>query len=131
MCAFCIHLILFYEQKHALLKKFPSKADGFTFVHFYLEVITLNMKDLYHFASIFLIPVTVFPTRFPHRNSEKCHYETNIIPYFATFENSWEKLIIRANFEVIRGLTASHDPKICTHCECFPHSFSRGHAVGK
>ena len=81
-------------------------------------------KTLYHFDSIFLIPVTVFPTRFPHRNSEKRHYETNIIPYFATFENSWEKLIIRANFWVIRGLTASHDPKICTHCECFPHSFS-------
>ena len=88
-------------------------------------------RHLYHFDSIFLIPVTVFPTRFPHRNSEKRHYETNIIPYFATFENSWEKLIIRANFWVIRGLTASHDPKICTHCECFPHSFSRGRAVGK
>ena len=56
---------------------------------------------LYHFDSIFLIPVTVFPTRFPHRNSEKRHYETNIIPCLATFENSWEKLIIRANFWVV------------------------------
>ena len=54
--------------------------------------------NLYHFDSIFLIPVTVFTTRFPHRNLEKRHYETNIIPYFATFENSWEKLIIRAIF---------------------------------
>ena len=48
------------------------------------------------------------------------HYQTaNIIPYFATFENSWEKLIIRANFWVIQGLTASHDPKICTRDDCF------------
>ena len=102
----------------------PRMLSLFAFVPF-------NILNLYHFDSIFLIPVTVFPTRFPHRNSEKRHYETNIIPYFATFENSWEKLIIRANFWVIRGLTASHDPKICTHCECFPHSFSRGRAVGK
>merc|ERR1711951_228600 len=86
-----------------------------------------------HSDSIFLMPVTFFPTSFPHRNSEKCHYETNIIPYLATFENSWEKLIIRTNSWVIRGLMASHDPNICTHCECecFPHSFSRGCAIGK
>ena len=54
---------------------------------------------LNHFDSIFFIPVTVFPTRFPHRNSEKRHYETNIIPYLATFENARGKLI------------ASNDPK--------------------
>ena len=83
---------------------------------------------MYHFDRN---PVTIFPTCFPRRNSDTCHHETNIIPYLATFENSWEKLIIRANFWVIRGLTASHDPKICTHCECFPHSFSQTRVFGK
>ena len=33
---------------------------------------------LYHFDSVFLISVTVFPTHFPHRNSAKLHYETNM-----------------------------------------------------
>ena len=28
----------------ALLKKFTSKVDGFTFVHFYLKVITSDVK---------------------------------------------------------------------------------------
>ena len=76
------------------------------------QTMSYDKMSLYHFDSIFLIPVTVFPTRFPHKNLKKRHYETNIIPYFATFENSWEKLIIRANFWVIRGLTPTHDPKI-------------------
>ena len=67
----------------------------------------LAKEGLYHFDSIFLIPVTVFPNRFPHRNSKKRYYETNIIPYLATLENSWEKLIIRANFWVIWGLMAT------------------------
>ena len=39
---------------------------------------TLYNLDLYHFDSVFLIAVTVFPTHFPHRNSEKHHYETNL-----------------------------------------------------
>ena len=85
----------------------------------------MSICALYHFDSIFLIPVTVFPTRFPHRNSEKRHYETNIIPYLGTLENSWEKLIIRANFSVIWGLTASHDPKIWTQDECLSSHFSK------
>ena len=53
---------------------------------------------MYYFDSVFLIAATVLLTHFPHRNSEKRHYEKNIIPLFATFENSREKLIIRANF---------------------------------
>ena len=30
---------------------------------------------------LFLIPVTVFPTHFPYRNSEKRHYETNTVAF--------------------------------------------------
>ena len=95
------------------------------------RLLQLDIVLLYHCYSVFLITMTVFSTHFPHRNSKNRHYETNIISKLATFENSWEKLIIPANFWVIRGLMASHDPKICTHCECFPHSFSRGRAIGK
>ena len=73
----------------------------------------MDEKGLCHFDSAVLIPASVIiPTHFPHRNSEKRHHETNIIPYLVTFENSWEKLIICGNFWDIRGLTASHDPKI-------------------
>ena len=36
---------------------------------------------LYHFDSVFLIAVTVFPTHFPHRNLEKRHYETNTVSF--------------------------------------------------
>ena len=48
-----------------------------------------------------------------------------------TFENSWGKVIFRANFWVTRGLAASRDPKICTQDESFPHSFSASRAIGK
>ena len=45
-----------------------------------MKSVTLYMGlVLYHFDSIFLITVTVFPTHFPQRN--KRHNETNIIPY--------------------------------------------------
>ena len=35
------------ESKTTLLKKFSSKVDGFTFVHFYLKVITSDEKVVY------------------------------------------------------------------------------------
>ena len=70
------------------------------------------MSYLYHFDSVFLIAVTVFPTHFPHRNSEKRHYETNIFPYLATLENSREKLTIRANFWVIVSVFLTHFPEV-------------------
>ena len=96
----------------------PDQIDGKTQVY-----TKLHHLVLYHFDSVFLITVTVFSTHFPHRNSKNRHYETNIISKLATFEYSLEKLIIRANVCVIRGLTASHDPKICTNDEFFPRIF--------
>ena len=39
-------------------------------------------KTLHHLDIVFRITVTVLPTYFPHRNSEKRHYETNIIVSF-------------------------------------------------
>jgi len=51
---------------------------------------------------------------FSHTNSEKCHFETNIGSKLGTFKILCEKLIILANFWVIGGLMAYHDPKIYT-----------------
>ena len=86
---------------------------------------------MYHFDSVCLIPASVLTTYFPYENSEKHHHETNTISKLATFENSWGKLIIQANFWIIRGLTASHEPEIFTQGECFPHTWSQSRAIGK
>ena len=54
-------------------------------IQFLNPTVELNNEILYHFDSVFLIPVI-----------ETLHYETNITSKLATFENSWGKLNIRS-----------------------------------
>ena len=45
---------LAYFSRTTLLKKFTSKVDGFTFVHFCLKVITSDVKVLYDLLMLYV-----------------------------------------------------------------------------
>ena len=45
-----------------LLKKFTSKVDGFTFVHFCLKVITSDVKVLYDLQMLYVRTRKVLPS---------------------------------------------------------------------
>ena len=44
----------FYNHVTTLLKKFTSKVDGFSFVHFCLKVITSDVKVLYALLMLYV-----------------------------------------------------------------------------
>ena len=70
------------EELEWAAKAFGSKPDAVNLWMGDKRAVTSSECEysLYHFDSVFLIAVTFSPTHFPHRNSEKRHYETNIIP---------------------------------------------------